>query len=62
MGGGRWLVLLGVTLLWRAAKWNEPRYCPHCGEGVSRDLAACPRCGFNFEAAKWAEIGKLKVS
>lgn len=53
--------LLGPLLLRRSARWNEPRFCPHCGAAVPRSLAVCPRCGLSFEAPTWAAIGKLKL-
>jgi hypothetical protein len=61
-----WLVVMvfgfiGLLLLRRSATWNDPVRCPHCGAAVARSLEVCPRCGFNFEAATWAAIGKLKM-
>lgn len=61
-----WLIVIGFgvaggLLLRRSMKWNEARYCPRCGEQVSRDLSVCTRCGFNFDAVTWAVIGKFKL-
>jgi hypothetical protein len=55
------LGLAGVSQPLRAVRSNEPRYCPRCETAVSRDLAVCPRCGFDSNAASWAAIGKLKL-
>jgi hypothetical protein len=53
--------LLGPLLLWRAANWNQPRYCSRCGAEVSPDVTVCPRCGLSFDASTWAAIGELKL-
>jgi hypothetical protein len=55
------LGLAGVLLLRRATGSNEPRRCPRCGTAVPRDLAVCPRCSLDANAASWAAIGKLKL-
>lgn len=61
-----WLVvivfgLIGLLLLRRSATSNDPLRCPRCGAAVTRSLEVCPQCSFNFEAAAWAAIGKLKM-